>query len=111
MAAPPSQPSVSLAALAGAGFAVLAVGLELSASLLGGTPGSAYPGWLVTSAWPVPVRTAWWLLVAAGAGTGVRGLVPSWSPRGRGVVAGLGALPFVVFAVAVALGAPWATWH
>lgn len=104
-------PPLSLWALAGGAFALLAVGLEMLGSVLGDAPTTAYPGWLVPIAWPTAFRTVWWLLAAVGAGAAVAELA---APRSRATrVAGtaLAVLPFAAFAVGVALGAEWTAWH
>lgn len=104
-------PPLSLWALGGGAFALLAVGLELLGSLLGTAPTTAYPGWLVPVGWPTALRAGWWLLAAVGAGAAVAELTAPRSRTARMAGTALAVLPFAAFAVGVALGAPWATWH
>ncbi|MBW3662752.1 MAG: hypothetical protein KY469_06605 [Actinobacteria bacterium] len=97
-------------ALAGGAVTLLAVTLELLGSVLGDSPSTGYPGWLVPIAWPTAVRVAWWLVATAGAAATSHGLAHAAGRRGyvRTVVV---AAPFLIFAVGIALGAEWATWH
>lgn len=97
-------------ALACALLVGLAVALEVVA---GGAANSPVPAWAekaVPLAWPQPLRVAWWLGVAAAA-YGFRASLRRLGLRQRPVVVVLSVAPFVVFAVGVALGASWATWH
>lgn len=73
---------------------------------------SSVPGWAewVPLAWPQALRVLWWLVVAASAGVfrwtlGRLGLHPNR------LVTALTVAPFVAFAMGIAVGADWATWH
>jgi hypothetical protein len=97
-------------ALAGAGVTLLAVVLEFLGSLVGDSPSTSYPGWLVAFAWPMPVRVAWWASATAGAVASIRGLAYA---TGRPLLVRtiLVASPFALFTIGIAMGASWATWH
>ncbi|MBW3619503.1 MAG: hypothetical protein KY461_04610 [Actinobacteria bacterium] len=97
-------------ALAGAAVTLLAVALEFLGSFVGDSPSTAYPGWLVTFAWPAPLRVVWWLLAAGGAVAASHGLSQA-TGRPRPLRTVLVAAPFLLFAGGVAAGASWATWH
>lgn len=97
-------------ALVGAGLALLVLALEFLGSFLGDAPASDYPGWLVPIAWPTPVRVLWWLMGSAGAFATSRGL-DHVTGRRRLLRGLLVASPFVIFAIGIATGAEWATWH
>lgn len=99
-----------LSALAGGGFTLLAVTLEVLGSVLGDGVRTTYPGWLVPIAWPTTVRVVWWLVAAAGAVVANRGLARV-TGRPRPVRTVVAAVPFVGFAAAIALDLPVATWH
>jgi hypothetical protein len=53
---------------------------------------------------------AWWIAVAAAAGT-FRLCLHRLGVRQRPVVVVVSAAPFLVFATGIALGASWATFH
>ena len=97
-------------ALAGAALALVAVTLELLGSLLGDSPSTSYPGWLVPVGWSTPLRVAWWLSASAGAAAASHGLAQATGDP-RAVRTVLVATPFAVFAAGIMLGASWATWH
>jgi hypothetical protein len=112
LAAAPQAPDRALPAWAlwGAGFTLLAVALEFLGSIVGDSPSTGYPGWLVPIAWPTAVRVLWWVAAAVGAVALNRGLARATGhPRRLATV--VTALPFLGFALGIALGAEWATWH
>lgn len=90
-------------------FVLTAVALEV----LGGSyANSTLPSWagIVPLSWPQPARVAWWSSVAV-ASAGFRlGLHRLGIPQ-RPVVVAASVLPFVAFAMGVATGASWSTWH
>lgn len=90
-------------------FVVGAVVLEVIGGL---HANSAVPDWaeLVPIAWPTPARVLWWLTVATAAGIFRLGLHRlGFRQRPFVVVASVG--PFVVFAIGIASGSSWSTWH
>lgn len=97
-------------ALGAAAFVLGAVALEI---LGGGRANSPTPAWasvLLPVTWPTPARVVWWLLVAGAAGAFHVGVTRS----GHGIhpiVGWLTVAMFVAFAVGIAFGAEWATWH
>lgn len=97
-------------ALAGGAVTMLAVVLEFLGSLLGDSPSTGYPGWLVPIGWPTPVRVGWWLVATMGAVAASRGTAYA-TGRPRPLRTVVVASPFLVFAVGIATGATWATWH
>jgi hypothetical protein len=90
-------------------FVAVAVVLELMASLWAN---STVPAWaeLAPIAWPPVARVAWWTAVALAALTYRRSLARAGLPQHRTVTV-LTVAPFLVFAVGIAVGADWATWH
>lgn len=97
-------------ALGCAAFVLFAVALE---AISGQSANSKNPGWvygLVPLTWDTPTRVDWWLLVAAAAGGHRYYLVRAGLASGRWLVVVLAA-PFVGFAVSIAAGASWSTWH
>lgn len=106
----PSQSVRWFAAVVGSFlFVVGAVVLEV----IGGVnANSTVPEWaeLVPIAWPAPARVVWWLTVAAAAGLFRLGLHRLGFPQRFAVVAASVA-PFVAFAVGIASGSSWSTWH
>lgn len=102
-----------MVALGCALFVLFAVGIE---GLSGYNANSPLPGWLegregiVPSTWPVAARVGWWLAVAAAA-AGFRVLLARAGARPRRWVTLLVVAPFVGFAVGIAAGAEWTTWH
>ena len=97
-------------ALAGALFALLAVALELLGSAYANSPS---PGWAQTAiplAWAPGFRVVWWLAVAGGVGAYHLGRYRAEGVA-RPVIAVLSVGAFVGFAVGIAFGAEWATWH
>lgn len=97
-------------AFVGAGVAAVALVLEFLGSILGDAPSTSYPAWLVTVGWPTPLRVAWWAGAAGGAAAAAFG-VGHASGRPARLRPVLVASPFLLFAVGVATGASWATWH
>lgn len=61
-------------------------------------------------AWPRPARVAWWVAVSAAAG-GFRLGLHRLGMRQRPLVVGMTIAPFAIFAIGVALGADYSTWH
>lgn len=100
---------LSRAVLAG-GFVLLAVALEVVGGLGANSPVPAWAERVVPLAWPQPARVVWWLGVAGAAATFRVMLGRAGIPPRRGVTL-LTVAPFVVFAVGVATGTDWATWH
>lgn len=110
MSEDPAAAPVPWWALAAAVFVLGAVALEVVGSAWANSP---VPGWvsvLVPLAWPAPARVVWWLLVAGAAGAFHVGVARS-RHGGRPIVGWLTVAMFVAFAVGIALGAEWATWH
>ncbi len=101
---------IPLWAFAAAGFVLLAVALELVGSAWANSPAPSWAHVLVPLAWPAPARVVWWLLVAGAAGTFHVGVARS-GHGGRPVIGWLTVALFVGFAIGIALGAEWATWH
>ncbi|MGH3443174.1 MAG: hypothetical protein ACRDUY_14260 [Nitriliruptorales bacterium] len=96
--------------LAGGLFALAAVALEVVGSAWANSPAPEAVAALVPLAWPPPARVAWWLAVAGATGLFHLGMARAGHRR-RPVVAGLTVALFTAFAVGIALGAEWATWH
>lgn len=97
-------------ALSCAAFVLFAVALE---AISGQSANSKNPGWvygLVPLTWSTPARVGWWLLVGAAAGGHRYYLVRAGLASGRWLV-GVLAAPFVGFAISIAAGASWSTWH
>jgi hypothetical protein len=111
----PPQPGTTRVpawALLGAAGALSAVGLEVTASLLGQGVDTRWPGWLTPIAWPTPLCVAVGLAAAAGAGAATVGLDRAGVLGRSARLAGAGAtVLFAAFAAGVAAGAAWATWH
>jgi hypothetical protein len=97
-------------ALAAAGFVVFAFAVEVLGGLGANSPAPAWAEWVVPIAWPQGLRVVWWLAVASAAGA-YRLLLARAGFRQRPFVVVLTVAPFLVFAIGVASGAPWATWH
>lgn len=96
----------------GFGGFVFTIGAVVLETVSGSYANSALPGWAkwVPPAWPQPLRVIWWLVVATSAGAF------RWSSNWVGlqpnrVVTALTVMPFVAFAMGIAIGADWATWH
>lgn len=91
-------------------FVLAAIAAEVVASAFAN---SQAPGWalyVVPLAWPAAARVVWWLVVAAAAAVYHVGLARAGHPR-RPVLAVLTVGLFVAFAVSIAFGGQWATWH
>lgn len=104
------RPVAWVVVAAGAALFVLsAVTLE---ALGGAAANSPLPAWaeLVPLAWPPVARVVWWTSVAAMAGLFRLALHRLGLPQ-RALVVVASVVPFLAFAVAVAVGADWATWH
>lgn len=100
----------ALIAIASFFFIILAVVLEV---VTGSAANSPVPQWaerVAPIAWPQPARVVWWLGVA-GAALAFRVALQRLGFRQRKLVVLLSVGPFVAFAVGVAIGADWATWH
>ncbi len=97
-------------AIPGSFAAVLgAVALEVAGGM---NANSSLPSWahLDPLAWPPWARVLWWLGVALAAATFRAGLHKvGMGSRRLADVPTVG--PFVAFAVGIAWGADWATWH
>lgn len=97
-------------------YATLCLGFVLGAVYLekvsGDNASGPAPDWgeLVPLAWPTPLRTAWWLTVAAAA-AGFRWFLHRYGMRQRPWIVVASVAPFVAFAFGVATGAEWSTWH
>jgi hypothetical protein len=92
-------------------FVLTAVVLEVTSDPGPTSSGLGWRGHLIPVAWPRGLRVLWWLVVAAAAGTQRWALDRSDGPSVRLVPALALATPFAVFAVGIALGAGWATFH
>lgn len=97
-------------ALVGGGFALFAVALEMWGSWGTGATPQPPASWLVPSGWPTAVRVGWWLVATLGVFLANRGLARA-TGRPRVVATTVTVLLFLGFAVSIALGAEWATWH
>lgn len=90
-------------------FVFLAVGLEV----LGGQYSNSQVSgaeWLVPLAWPQAARVVWWLAVA-GAAAAFRHAERRAGIRRHPLLIAASVVPFVVFAVGIAAGASFSTWH
>lgn len=98
--------SVVLASFA---FVIAAIVLEVIGGL---HANSTVPEWaeLVPIAWPAPLRVLWWLTVASAAGLFRLGL-HRLGFRQRPLVVLTSIIPFVAFAIGIATGSSWSTWH
>lgn len=101
---------LALTALGCALFVGVAVVSEVVSGAAANSPVPSWAEEVVPLAWPQPLRVVWWLAVAAAA-YGFRASLRRLGFRQHPVVVVLSVAPFVVFAVGVALGASWATWH
>ena len=99
-----------LASFCCAAFVLLAMAVEVLSGQAANSPGEAKFQPFAPLGWPAPVRVLWWLLVATAA-AGHRVLLYGLHGARQRLSAALLAAPFVVFAVGIALGADWATWH
>lgn len=99
-----------LAALGCALFVLGAVALEVIGGLYANSPVPAWTEGVFPLSWPQPVRVVWWLAVGTAA-LGYRMILHRIGICQRPWVVVLSVAPFVVFAVGVAVGADWATWH
>lgn len=90
-------------------FAGSAVALEVAGSLWAN---SDVPDWagLAPLAWPRAARVALWSTVAAAAFLYRRSLSRAGLPSHPAMTI-LTVAPFLVYAVGIAAGAEWATWH
>jgi len=91
-------------------FVLLAIALEVSA---GGAANSPEPGWVERVAplgWPQPARVAWWTIVGVAAWR-ARTRLDRFYGREPSRYALLFAAPYAIFAVGIAFGASWSTWH
>lgn len=98
------------AAIGTAAFVLLAVALEVASGTAAGSP---VPGWAASTvplAWPRPLRVVWWAVVAIAA-AGHRWALGRLGLHPRRLVSVVVVAPFVAFALAVALGAEWSTFH
>lgn len=96
--------------LGAAAFALLAVMAELVASAWANSPAPAWAEAIAPLGWPTAVRVVWWLAVAAATAAFHLGLVKAGEGP-RPVIAVLTTGMFVGFAIGIAVGAEWATWH
>lgn len=95
---------------AGAGFALLAVLLELLGSAWANSPAPAWTESVVPLAWPRAGRVVWWLAVAGAVGVFHLGAHRAGHRRHPlTVVVTVG--PFAAFAVGILLGSELTTWH
>ena len=93
-------------------FALVAAAVLLEV-VAGSWANSEVPAWadgLVAPTWPQPARFVWWAGVAVAALTFRVGLARVGLPTRRWVTALL-VVPFIVFALGVAFGAEWSTFH
>lgn len=88
---------------------VLAVVAEVVAGSYANSPA---PGWesIMPLSWPQAARVAWWLAVASAAG-GFRYGLHRLGIRQRPLVVVLSVAPFALFALGIATGSSWTTWH
>ncbi|GAC1610150.1 MAG: hypothetical protein NVS3B26_15380 [Mycobacteriales bacterium] len=93
-----------------AALVLLAVGLEFASGQAANSPEDARYANFVPLGWPQPVRVLWWLLIA-GAAASHRLLLDTRLGVRRRVLAALAATPFALFALGIAFGASWSTWH
>lgn len=100
----------ALGSFALSGFVVFAVAIEVLAAEYSDSP---VPSWTVgvfPLTWSQPVRVLWWLTAAA-ACFASRVLMRAAGVRVRRWATFMFVSPFVVFALGVAWGRDWATWH
>lgn len=107
---PVREEVLPLWALAAFGFVLAAVLLEMLTGAAANSPVPAWADGLVPLSWPPWARVLWWLAVA-GAALAYRLAERRAGIRRRLLTVALTPLPFAVFAVGIALGAQWATWH
>ncbi|GAC1608278.1 MAG: hypothetical protein NVS3B26_04540 [Mycobacteriales bacterium] len=93
-----------------AALVLAAVGLEFASGQAANSPEDSRYANLVPLGWPRPVRVVWWVIIAAAA-AGHRFLLDQRRGAGRYVIAALAATPFALFALGIAVGAGWSTWH
>lgn len=91
-------------------FVALAVILEFTAGQYSNSEVSGLSATLVPLAWPQAARVVWWLFVAAAAGLFRYGEYRVGIRRNPVVVAA-SVVPFVIFAIGIAFGASFSTWH
>lgn len=91
-------------------FVFLAVALELVGGQYSNSQVDGLAARLHPLAWPQAARVVWWLAVAAAAGAYRYG---EWRAgiRRSPIIIGLSVVPFVIFAVGIASGASFSTWH
>jgi hypothetical protein len=99
-----------IGALGSAAFVVMAIAAEVAGGEYANSSVPASAEHVFPISWPQPVRVLWWLAVA-GAALGYRVILHRVGIRQRVWVVAAWVLPFVVFALGVAIGADWATWH
>ncbi len=109
MADPAPRPTWIIALPVSGLFVLAAVALEITGGV---NANSTVPDWaeLVPLAWPSWARVVWWLAVATAAAIFRVGLKRVGMPTNR-LVDLLSIAPFAGFAVGIAIGADWATWH
>lgn len=104
---PPVAPAWAWLALA---FVFVAVLLEFIGGQYSNSQVPAVAELLAPIAWPQAVRVLWWLAVAAAAAAfryGERRVGIRRSP----LTIAASVVPFIVFAVGIAFGASFSTWH
>lgn len=103
------QPFPWWAAVAGL-FVAVAVVAEMVGGQLANSPVSAWAEDVAPIAWPQPARVAWWLAVAGAAAAFRLGERQAGIVRHPLVIVA-SVVPFLAFAVGIAIEADWATWH
>lgn len=91
-------------------FTATAIVFEIVASTAANSAAPAWVTLVVPLAWPQLLRVAWWLAVAGAA----LGFHISMRRLGFGQprpIVFFSVAPFVTFALGIAAGADWATWH
>ncbi len=109
-AAAPSQARDLLRAVGCVAFVLAAGVLEVVGGYGANSPSPSWAKAVFPIGWPQAVRVGWWLTVALAA-FGYRTYLGRAGFRTRRPVTALVVVPFMIFAVGVAVGAEWATWH
>lgn len=112
---PASLTDVAPPRLAGWGWAAMlfvfvAVALEVLGGQYSNSQVSSITNWVVPLGWPQAARVVWWLTVAAAAAT-FRYAERTAGIRRNPILIVASVLPFVIFAIGIALGASFSTWH
>lgn len=92
------------------GFVFLAVALEFIGGQYANSRVPDAAEWLVPLAWPQAARVVWWLGVASAAAA-FRYAERQAGIRRHPLVILASVAPFAIFAVGIAVGASFSTWH